>query len=399
MTISSDAKKAIKIGGVCAVAYLAVYIARNILSTVSPQMIEGGFMTTESVGTLSSLFFISYAVGQLINGMIGDKIKAKYMISFGLIFAGITNLVFPYVTGSVMLTNVTYGLCGFFLSMIYGPMTKVVAENTKDIYTTRCSLGYTFSSFFGSPLAGVLAAAMSWKWVFISSSGVLLAMGVCCLVVFLVLEKKGDIEYNKYKKPEKSGSGVKILIKHQIIKYTLISVITGVVRTTVVFWLPTYISQYLKFSPDNSAVIFTVATFAISMTAFIAIFVYERLGHNMELTILLAFSSATICFAMVYFMKHPVLNIIFMVLAIISSNSAASMLWSRYCPSLKDTGMVSSATGFLDFMSYSSASVSSTIFANAVSKIGWGNLILIWLGLMVLGIIVAIPYKGFKHHE
>ena len=149
MTISSDAKKAIKIGGVCAVAYLAVYIARNILSTVSPQMIEGGFMTTESVGTLSSLFFISYAVGQLINGMIGDKIKAKYMISFGLIFAGITNLVFPYVTGSVMLTNVTYGLCGFFLSMIYGPMTKVVAENTKDIYTTRCSLGYTFSSFFG----------------------------------------------------------------------------------------------------------------------------------------------------------------------------------------------------------------------------------------------------------
>ena len=172
MSLNKDAVKAVKIGGVCAVAYLAVYIARNILSTVSPQMIESGIMTTESVGTLSSLFFISYAIGQLINGMIGDKIKAKYMISFGLIFAGITNLVFPYVTYSEILTNAIYGLCGFSLSMIYGPMTKVVAENTKSIYTTRCSLGYTFSSFFGSPLAGVLAAAMSWKAVFFSSSGI-----------------------------------------------------------------------------------------------------------------------------------------------------------------------------------------------------------------------------------
>jgi hypothetical protein len=55
-----------------------------------------------------------------------------------------------------------YGMTGFFLSMIYAPMTKVVAENTEPIYATRCSLGYTFASFFGSPMAGV-AAALSAK--------------------------------------------------------------------------------------------------------------------------------------------------------------------------------------------------------------------------------------------
>ena len=55
--------------------------------------------------------------------------------------------------------------------------------------------------------------------------------------------------------------------------------------------------------------------------------------------------------------------------------------------------MVSSATGFIDFMSYMSASISSTLFANAVNSIGWGNLILVWFGLMVAGIIVALPYN------
>ena len=56
--ISPAAKKAILIGGMCSISYLAVYLARNILGTVSPQMIEDGFFTTEPIGTLSSIYFL-----------------------------------------------------------------------------------------------------------------------------------------------------------------------------------------------------------------------------------------------------------------------------------------------------------------------------------------------------
>ena len=83
-----------------------------------------------------------------------------------------------------------------------------------------------------------------------------------------------------------------------------------------------------------------------------------------------------------------------------SSYGAATMLWSRYCPSLRDTGMVSSATGFLDFISYVAAAASSTIFANAVTSIGWGNLILVWFGLMIVGVVISLPYdRILKKHE
>ena len=107
----------------------------------------------------------------------------------------------------------------------------------------------------------------------------------------------------------------------------------------------------------------------------------------------LCFTVSALGFLAVYCLKVPVLNIIFIVLAIMAANGAATMLWSRYCPSLRDTGMVSSATGFLDFMSYMAASLSSSVFANAVSDIGWGNLILVWFALMVAGVIVSLPYK------
>ncbi len=392
-TVSPAARKAIAIGCMCSLSYLAVYVARNILSAVSPQMIADGSFSTESIGTLSSVYFITYAVGQLINGSVGDRIKAKYMISFGLALAGVFSIFFSLTAGNPSLSVVTYGMTGFFLSMIYGPMTKVVAENTEPIYATRCSLGYTFASFFGTPLAGVLAAVLVWQGVFRASSVMLLVMGAVCFVVFTLFEKKGIVTYGQYRKQKGQGS-IRVLLEHRIVKFTLISILTGVVRTTVVFWLPTYLSQYLSFSTDAAALLFTVSTFVISSTAFVAVFVYERLKRNMDLTILLSFVTSSVFFTAVYLFRSPAVNIVCLILAILSSNCAASMLWSRYCPSLRDTGMVSGATGFLDFMSYMAASVSSRLFADAVTDIGWHNLILVWLALMLAGVAVAIPWKS-----
>ena len=94
--------------------------------------------------------------------------------------------------------------------------------------------------------------------------------------------------------------------------------------------------------------------------------------------------------------QYKVVIIVFIVLAIMSSNASATMLWSRYCPSLRDTGMVSSVTGYLDFLSYMSAAAANLIFANAATTIGWSRLILVWLGLMVVGVIVALPYQKIK---
>ena len=86
MKISQNAKKAIMIGSLCSVSYFAVYIARNILGAVTPQMVEEGY-SEAFIGRISSLYFVTYAVGQLINGAIGDRIKAKYMICIGLLGA------------------------------------------------------------------------------------------------------------------------------------------------------------------------------------------------------------------------------------------------------------------------------------------------------------------------
>ena len=284
---------------------------------------------------------------------------------------------------------------GFFLAMIYGPMVKVVSENTEPVYATNCALGYTLAAYVGTPMAGILAVSLAWRGVFGSTGILLIVMSVLCFVIFLMLERRGIIRYGQYQREKGKGS-ISVLIKRGIIRFVCFSAITGVVRTTVVFWLPTYMSQYLGFDSETSALLFTVCTVVLSSTAFLAVFIYTKLKRNMELTIRVAFTSAIIFFTLVYFVKFPAGNIVCLLLAIMSSNCVANMMWNRYCPSLRDTGMVSGATGFLDFVSYLVAGTASRIFANAVSTIGWGNLILVWLGLMIVGWLIAQPWEKLK---
>ena len=399
MKLSINAKKAIKIGSLCFLAYLSVYLARNVLSTVTPAMQGEGF-SKEAIGTASSIYFFSYAVGQLINGAIGDKIKARYMMSFGMALAGVSNLLFSiFCSGKTVIplaAFIAYGFTGFFLAMIYGPMTKVVAENTEMPYTTRCSLGYTFASYFGSPAAGLLATFLAWQSVFAVSSAVLVIMAVTLFVSFLIYEKKGIIVYNRFKTEKTGGKGsVRTLFKRQIVKFSIVSILTGVVRTSVLFWLPTYFNERLNYTETESTTIFTIASLFISCGAFVVVFIYEKLGHDLDKTVLIMFSAAAVFFALTFAIKTPVINIVLIVLSIMASNGAATMLWSRYCPGLRDTGIVSGVTGFLDFLSYMAAAVANVVFPILIEQRSWPweNVVLIWLGLMAVGIVISLPYK------
>ena len=398
MKLSKNAKNAIVMCILCSVAYLAVYIARNMLSALTPQILEAGLLTKDFLGTLSSAYFFFYAVGQLINGIIGDRIKAVYMISIGLLLSGVTGFFFPLMISSGVWLVILYGMTGFFLSMIYAPMTRVVAESTEPIYAVRSSVGYTFASFFGSPIAGLCAAAFVWQTAMHVSNISLVVMAVICYVLFVVFERRGIVRYGVGKSdhssagaPERLRDKLSLLLRRDIVRYSAVSVLTGIVRTAVMFWMPTYFSDYLGYTSEQSAIIFTVASLVISANSFIAIWVYELLGRRQYPSLLILFGISLAAFVLTFLVKAPVLNIIFLVIAITASSGASGILWSVYCPSLADTGMVSSATGYLDFLSYMAAAVATAVFGNMVDLVGWDNLVLIWTALSVLGVAISVP--------
>ena len=392
MKISEKARNAIFLGTLCSISYFAVYIARNILGAVTPKMTQDSF-SLDYIGEITAVYLLAYAVGQLINGSIGDFIKAKYMICFGLLSAGISGFIFVQIASLPSVAMIAYGWTGFSLSMIYGPMTKMVAESTELIYATRCSLGYTFASFFGSPMAGLLATFLSWQATFNVSNVTLIAMALCCFFFFTLFEKKGIVKYgdgaDRTDRPRKDYKG---LLKRSIIKFSGISIITGIIRTSFVAFLSTYFCDRLGYTESEAASMFSISTLIISFTTFIAVFVYERLGRNIHICPPIFFSVAAVFFLAAFFVTNNIVNIALLIIAIMASNASATMLWSVYCPSLRDTGLVSGITGFLDFLSYSAAALASLVIPRLVTVINWQNILLVMAGLMALGTAICIPH-------
>lgn len=389
-----EIQNAFLIGFISSIAYLACYTARNLLSVVSPQMIENAGMSVEYIGTLSTTNMLFYAGGQLVNGIIGDRVKAKYMVGGGLIFSGICNIGIGLFQ-IPLITMILYGLSGFFLSMLYAPLVKLIAENTRPSHAEKCCLGLALACQFGAPLAGVIGLFFKWNHAFSIGGSFLVVTGVVMYFSVLSMENRGIIKKSPLKVQNKKGGSVKVLLENAIVKFTFIAILTGVIRTSVAFWIPTYLSQHLGFSAGIAATIYTIMTCAQSISPYVTnVLVYEYiLNRKMNLMLVLMFAMSALGFLAMFLIHIPFVNIIFFIIAIMCANGASNMLWNVYCPSLHHTGMVSTATGYLDFMSYLAAAIANQLFANAVTRIGWGNLILVWAALMGIGVFVVTYQK------
>lgn len=90
-------KRAMGLGSIGIFAYIANYYLRNLLSVATPNMLKSGEYTPEFIGFLSSVYFIVYASGQLVNGLVGDMINPKHMIFIGLTVTGTVVAAFPSI--------------------------------------------------------------------------------------------------------------------------------------------------------------------------------------------------------------------------------------------------------------------------------------------------------------
>jgi len=159
-------KRAIGLGFIGIFSYIANYYLRNLLSVATPSMLESGEYTAEFIGLLSSVYFIVYASGQLVNGLVGDMVNPKYMISVGLTVTGTVIAIFPSLPFAWMQVA-CFALMGVGLSMLRGPIMKMVSENVNKDYSRVICTCLSAASFAGPLVASCFAIAFKWNIMFV----------------------------------------------------------------------------------------------------------------------------------------------------------------------------------------------------------------------------------------
>ena len=388
----AELSKALQVGSACVISYIVSYYMRNILSVTSPEMLSAGVFTKEFLGTLSSVYMLFYASGQLVNGVIGDIVKPKLMVSGGMILCGLSSVIFA-LTGNSAIQIALFALIGFSLSMLRGPLVKTISENTLPAHSRVICTFFSFASFSGPLIASLISMFFNWRLTFAVAGIIALTVGVLVFAVFSLFEKRGHITYTL----SKNSSGIKNIFKvftlRHILFYVFVGAIAEISATSINFWLPTYFTEQLQLGENVAKIVFSAMSFIKGIVPFVTLFVFHILKEKDIKMVRLSFLLATVFFAGMRFVSNPYANILCLLMAQMAIGSASSLLWSIYIPSQRESGMVSTINGVLDFSGYLFAAMSNVLFAHAIGDLGWNGIITLWLGMAAVGVVGAMITK------
>lgn len=385
--MDKNTQKAWRIGSFCIATYLASYVTRNILSVSTPEMIKEAFFTKEYTGLLTSISFIFYAAGQLINGFIGDRVHPKYMIIMGLGISSVSTFVIPIFDNRI-LHFTAFALIGFGLSMLRGPLMKVISENTAATHARMICTLFSMAGFAGPLIASILSIFFKWRAVFTATGVMSVVITVLAVAAITALEKRGEIKF--VPKYDKGIAGILNVFKlEDFIFYMLISSIGEIAGSSITFWIPTYTTEHLGFSNDAASTIYSVVSFSTLFTPFITLLIYEKLIRNGIKLALVMYVISAVFFIAVRFTAAPVLNVSMLIIAKVAAAAASSIVWSAYIPGLARSGKVSSANGVMDAAGYVMASLANVLFSTFVGRLGWGGIVNMWYIIMLIGAAVS----------
>jgi len=383
---SKDVSSAVSLSVTCVSAYISCYILRNILSVVTPDMIIAGY-STEYIGLLSSVYYVIYACGQLVNGYIGEVVKAKYMISLGLVCASMCSIVFAFC-GAGLMGVFLFAIMGFSLSMLRGPIVKTICENTNSKISHLACVFLSFSGFVGPLAASLLSLLVGWRVAFIVSGIIGFVFAAFVYILLITFEARGTVVYRQKEKSKKMDF-LGIFKLEGIIFYLSIVMVCETSYIAIGFWLPTYFTERLGFDSGTAGVIFSAMSFIRAFTPFIALLVLKLMKNNDKNLIRTVFTIAIMAMIAALFITANYFNVIMMLVALICIGMASTMVWSNYIPNNSSSGLTSSLNGFLDFTGYAVASVCNLFVSYAVGWFGWDGVVVMWISVAALGLLTT----------
>ena len=392
-------KSAGAIFALCWSAYALAYFGRVNISVAIPSIQEELGWSRACLGMVGSCFFWVYAIGQLINGIMGDRVNSRWFIFSGLAISGVLNFSFG-LTKYLWPMVIIWSLNGYFQSMLWGPIMGTISRWSRPARNNLIAVGMAGSTTVGYILAwglsGKIVASMGWRGAFWLPGIILLFFSVFWVVRIpdsVVKSRKNFIPDSGLAQTE---SFLKMTSSDGLWLVVLVCVAQGVVKEGINLWGPLLLKETMNL---NLGEVIGYAVL-IPVTSFIgAVFAgwLNRLFNYREKLVVDIFMTGSLV-AVVVFRFFGCLSITVGAasLAITSGfiSGTNSMLMSMIPLKFARKGRVSSVAGLLDFSSYIGAGLSGVLTGLISDMSGWGGVIDVWMIAILVG-VVAISFAEF----
>ncbi len=341
--------------------------------------------------------FITYGAGQLISGIIGDRIPPRTMIAAGLCATSFINLSMSLLSNIALMTFL-WCFNGFFQSMIWPPLTRMMVENLDDAaYARVCTMVNasasvsTIAVYLFAPTAIIFAG---WQLVFTVAG----FLGLFTVLFWLigtypmrkVRNKEAHIIASEKSEKTKACAETKSFKTGLLVMIMAAILLQGILRDGITTWMPAYITEVFSLG-SSSSILMTIilpifSIFSITVTSFLQ----KKLNNELKTSSLLyALALAASMVLLPLFQTNVICAALLMAVITGCMHGINLMLISHLPKHFARFGRVSTISGTLNTCTYIGSAVSTYCFAVLSERFGWSFIIVSWAVISAVGFVLC----------
>lgn len=394
------------------IIYFISYIGRlNYAASMLEIGITEGYSKSQ-LGAVVTALFISYGIGQLISGFLGDRFSPKPLVTIGLCISALCNLCIFGSTAYWQLLAIWF-VNGFAMSLLWSPILKVFTLYMPKDYLHQCCFKIQSSVALGTCCTYVLASTLlmrfSWRMIFLVAS-ILLAFA-CILWNRLLTDLEAHvtpIQYEPVSKSTTTQTALQVDFKEVFLRSGLpcmmIAILMmGILKDGIMTWIPQMITDTFAVNSSFSILLSAILPLVNLIGIWGAKKLHEKSQQNDIKTsgILYVLSLASLILLTTFGTKQ--LIVCLFLFAIVTSSMLGintilvSVLPTYFAPYNK----VSTVAGILNSTMYLGSALCGYGLGRFTDSFGWTQTLWLLVGFAALGFVTCLlpssPWRRFKH--
>ncbi|MBR4072737.1 MAG: MFS transporter [Clostridia bacterium] len=397
-------KNSKKLAILCALVYFISYVTRiNYAASLAEIVADLGI--TKSLASIAVTgSFITYAIGQIISGIIGDKFDPRKVIAFGIVGTSAINISVFFLE-DIGAINALWCFNGLFQALLWPPLLRFVslcfdrkAYSRVVVLVSQASYVATILVYVTVP---VIITVSNWHTVF----AVCGALGATFAVVWFFGTKNINLEESAPVKktqetdlPEVQPLSLKKILAIGMVPMVIASVSLGILKEGITTWMPSYVSEV--FNLGSAASILSTAILPVfNIIMLVIIHRINRYVQNESMGVMLFFGVALTASVVLtaVFSKAVILDVVLMSLISSSMHGNSYYITCQVPHRFLKYGRVSTVSGVFNACIYLGAAISTYAFAGLTEAFGWNFTVISWGVIALLGVLLGlISYKPWK---
>ena len=337
--------------------------------------------------------FITYGIGQVICGFVGDKVSPVKMITVAMLGTITLNVLVSFCN-SITLITILWCMNGVCQSMLWPPLVRFISEQVNNkkyadavtIVGISASVGTMFVYLFVPMVLGFTV----WRNVF----RFMATFGL--VIMFVWYFSTRNIPMGKAETTAKIGDKKTVSVWGLVLSTGLILIffaiiLQGILRDGIQTWLPSLVKEQFNLSESSSILSTAVLPVLSILSVTISNFIYHKTRNELKTSSIMFGIAFVATIPLCIKISVPAFVTVFLA-ALISGcmHGVNHMLISLIPKNFSKYGMVSTLSGLLNAFTYVGASLSTYGFAAIADNIGWSAVRLIWSIIAFMGTLVCV---------